>query len=106
MATITTTKIAVTQTDNELYIIASTPAGSSEIGHIKSGYNNPVSYIVVPQSVLSTGAYTLILVGINWGGPSAFQVTLTHSSGPNTVLTAATNLPVGATWTQAVAINV
>lgn len=102
----TTTKIHVTATDNELYILASQPAGSSEIVHIKSGYNNPVEYVVIPQSILPPGAYTLIMVGINWGGPSAFKVTLSHSSGPDTVFTAATTLPVGASWTQAVAMQV
>lgn len=102
-----TTQIEVTACDNELYIIASTPAFSSEICHFKSGYGDPVSYKVRPQAILPAGAYTLIFVGINWGGPSAFKVTLTQSSGAPIVLTAPTNLPVGATWTPpAVATNV
>jgi hypothetical protein len=103
----TTTKIQVTATDNELYILASTPAGSSEICHFKSGFNNPVSYTVIPQSILPAGPYTLIMVGINWGGPAAFHVTLTHSSGPNTVLNfGPTTLPAGVAWTSATAITV
>ncbi|HEY2116813.1 MAG TPA: hypothetical protein VGJ51_17080 [Candidatus Angelobacter sp.] len=72
-----TTHIHVSKTDNELYIIASTGAGSSEIVHIKSGYNNPVLYDVTPQSILPPGDYDLTVVGINWGGPWAFDVTLT-----------------------------
>ena len=101
----TTTKIQVTATDNELYILASTPHGSSEICHIKSGYGNPVNYTVIPQSILPTGAYTLVMVGINWGGPSAFTVILT-TGGVSTPHTAPTNLPVGATWTLAIPITV
>jgi hypothetical protein len=94
-----TTLIEVTACDNELYVIASTAAFSSELLHIKSGYGDPVSYKVKPQSILAAGSYSLIFVGINWGGPSAFKVTLTQSSGAPIVLTAPTNLPVGATWT-------
>lgn len=106
MATITTTNIQVTACDNELYILATTGAGSSEICHIKSGYGNPVNYSVIPQSILPKGAYSLIVVGINWGGPSAFKVTLAQSSGPPIVLTAPTNLPIGAWSPPAVPTNV
>jgi len=101
----TTTKIHVTACDNELYILASTPAGSSEVCHLKSGYNNPVEYVVVPQSILPAGAYTLIMVGINWGGPQAFKVTLT-TGGVDTAHTAPTTGPIGANWTVAVPITV
>ena len=101
----TTTKIHVTATDNELYILAATFSGSSEICHIMSGNNNPVDYTVVPQSVLPAGAYTLILVGINWGGPQAFKVTLT-TGGVDTAFTAPAGTTVGATWTVAQAITV
>jgi hypothetical protein len=104
----TTTKIHVTATDNELYILAATssaPWFSSEICHIKSGYNNPVEYTVVPQSILPNGAYTLIMVGINWGGPQAFKVTLT-TGGVDTAYTAPASTAVGANWTVAVPITV
>ncbi len=100
-----TTKIEVSATDNELYILASTPAGSSEICHIKSGYNDPVSYTVRPQAILAPGAYTLIMVGINWGGPQAFKVTLTTGGVPKTY-TAPASTAVGANWTVAVPITV
>jgi hypothetical protein len=73
--------------------------------HIKSGANNPVEYAVVPQSVLPAGAYTLILVGINWGGPQRFTVILT-TGGVDTVYTAPASTAVGANWTIAVPITV
>ena len=101
----TTTKIHVTATDNELYILASTPAGSSEICHIKSGFNDPVEYTVVPQSILQAGEYTLTMVGINWGGPQAFEVILT-TGGVDTAFTAPPNQAPGANWTVAVPITV
>jgi len=89
----TTTKIHVTATDNELYILASNGAGSSEICHIKSGNNNPVDYAVIPQSILPPGPYTLIMVGINWGSGYAFSVTLTTGSS-NTTYTAPPSPPL------------
>jgi hypothetical protein len=92
-----TTLIHVTQTDNELYIIAIPSDGraGSVIGHITSGFNNPVNYKVIPQSVLTPGDYTLILIGINWGGPQGFSVTLTGNASPNQNFGAGT--AVGAT---------
>jgi hypothetical protein len=101
----TTTKIAVTACDNELHIIASTGAGSSEICHISSGYNNPVSYTVVPQSILAPGSYSLTMVGINWGGPSAFKVALT-TGGVVTNLTSPANSAVGVVWSVTVPMQV
>jgi len=99
-------KIQVTATDNELYILASTGNGSSEICHIKSGFNNPVNYLVVPQSILPAGNYTLTIIGINWGGPSGFTVILTPSTGTPITVTGGQNLPTGGTFSQAVAITV
>ena len=86
----TTTAITVTAVDNELYIIAiptsgpSTGYASSELLHYVSGFNDTVSVTIVPQHVLPTGDYTLCFVGINWGGPSAFTISLTTAgtSGP------------------------
>ena len=101
----TTTKIHVTACDNELYILASTPAGSSEICHLKSGYNNPVEYVVVPQSILPNGAYTLTMVGINWGGPQAFKVILT-TGGVDTAHPAPAGTAVGDVWHVSVPITV
>ena len=106
----TTTKIAVTACDNELYLIAlptTTPTnfGGSEIAHITSGFNNPVKYSVIPQSIVSAGSYTLVMVGINWGGPQAFTVVLT-TGGVDTTFTAPAGTSIGANWTQAVQITV
>src|ERR671938_2077882 len=83
-----TTLIHVTAADNELYLIA-TKAGlqSAEIVHLSSGFNNPVEYKVVPQSILEAGNYTLIIVGINWGGPFQSTVALTQG-GPPVVIVA------------------
>jgi hypothetical protein len=101
----TTTRIHVTACDNELYILASTPAGSSEICHLKSGYNNKVEYAVIPQSVLQHGDYTLTMIGINWGGPQAFKVTLT-TGGVDTVHSAPAGTGIGDVWHESVSITV
>ena len=99
-------KIEATQCDNELSVIASTSNGSSELFHIKSGFNDPVNYVVKPQSILPKGNYTLTALGINWGGPSGFKVTLTPSAGAPIILAGGSGLPAGGTWSQAVAITV
>jgi hypothetical protein len=103
----TTTEIQVSATDNEMYILAVADSGllSSEVCHIKSGFNNPVAYTVIPQSIMPPGKYTLVMVGINWGGPQAFEVTLT-TGGVRTTYTALANPAVGANWTVAVPITV
>jgi hypothetical protein len=75
--------IGITGCDNELYILASV-AGSgptSEICHITSGYNQPVSYNFNPGAVLKPGTYDLFIIGINGGSQAQFDVTLT---GPDT----------------------
>jgi hypothetical protein len=99
-------KIQATACDNEMSVIASTPAGSSELFHLKSGFNNKVNYEVIPQSILPAGNYTLTILGINWGGPSAFTVILTPSTGTPITVSGGTGLPTGGTWSQAVAITV
>lgn len=103
----TTTKIHVTGSDNELYLIASTPNSSSEICHLKSGNNNPVDYTVIPQSILPKGNYTLIIVGINWGGPTGFKVTLTTGNTDTPYVSPSqVNPPAGVTWTQSIQMTV
>ena len=52
------------------------------------------------------GAYTLTVIGINWGGPSGFTVILTPSPGAPITITGGTGLPTGGTWSHAVAITV
>jgi hypothetical protein len=102
-----TTLIHVTKTDNELYIVAIPEGGigSFEICHITSGFNNPVEYAVIPQSVLPAGKYTLALIGINWGGPQQFSVTLTTGGIVQQPINFGTGSAVGAVSTQ-VAITV
>ncbi len=90
--------IEVTQCDNELILIASTPAGSSTLCHLKSGYNAPVRYQVDPSHILPAGHYTLEMIGINWGGPGAWEVIVNgesfgHSTG-ETFWTAETTIDV------------
>jgi hypothetical protein len=101
-----TVKIQATACDNELSVVASTPAGSSELFHLKSGFNNPVNDTVIPQSILPTGPYTLTAIGLNWGGPSDFKVILTDANGTSNTLSGGTGLPTGGVWSQAVAIHV
>lgn len=96
------TSINVSACDNELYIVASTAAGTSEILHISSGNNNPVSYAVNLGSILPPGKYDLTMVGINWGGPAKFTVTV--GSTPYTYTNA--SAPVGAVWNQTVSVTV
>lgn len=71
-------EINVTATDNELYIIASTNNGSSEICHIKSGYDKEVNYTLYPRAILSPGKYDLTIIGINWGAEFKFKLTITY----------------------------
>jgi hypothetical protein len=72
-----TTKIDVQACDNELIILASTGAGSSELCRLKSGYNAPVSYIFNPAHILAPGQYDLTFIGVNWGGPGNFKIVVT-----------------------------
>ena len=100
-----TTSIQVTALDNEIYLIAipSSPTFSSELCHLKG--NTPPNLTIVPQAVLPGGSYTLVIIGINWGGPQAFQVVVT-TDGVSTPFTAPAGTGVGVTWTQNVAITV
>jgi len=98
-------KIQATACDNELSLVASTPAGSSELFHLKSGYNNPVNDTVIPQSILAAVAYTLTAIGLNWGGPAAFKVILTDATGQTSTLSGG-NPATGGVWSQSVAMTV
>jgi len=98
------TSINVKACDNELYLVATTPSGTSELLHMTSGFNAPVSYTVNPANVLPEGTYMLSMIGINWGGPAAFTVVLTSSSGTTTF--SGTPGGVGVVWTENVTITV
>ncbi len=103
-----TTAINVTFVDNELYIIAipSTGRASFQIFHYISGYNDQMNVTIVPQHVLPAGKYTLQFVGINWGGPANFKVSLTTGGIVTPVGPAVSSSAVGLVWSPMVAIDV
>jgi hypothetical protein len=103
----TTTLVHVTKCDNELRITAVPTGGlgSLEMLHMTSGFNNPVEYKVIPQSVLPPGSYILVMEGTNWGGPSVFTVSLT-TGGVTTPITFGAGLPAGGVATHEAPITV
>ena len=102
-----TTQIDVSKCDNEIYILACTSAGSFELLHIKSGYNKPVSHTIYPPAILPPGNYTLIIIGINWGGPQEFNVKVSYASGaPQTYAIPLGAGPVGDNWRIAVPMTI
>lgn len=102
-----TTQIQVTACDNELMLIAIPSSGlaSSELLHYTSGFGKPVNVTVLPGAVLPTGNYTLSMVGINWGGPSTYSVTVT-TNGVAKTYTGGGNTVVGPNWVNSVPISV
>jgi len=102
-----TTQIDVKKCDNELYIIASTATSSSELLHIKSSLGKPVTHTIYPPAILPPGQYTLLLIGINWGGPQEFIVVQSFASGPaqNHILPAGVG-PIGDNWHVAVPMTI
>ena len=68
--------IQINYVDNELIVIASQPAFSSTLAHVKSGYNAVTPLTINPNHILPSGTYTLQLIGVNWGGPGRFDVTV------------------------------
>lgn len=100
-------EIVVGNVDNELYIIASNQNESIELCHIKSGYHYGDSCKFSPPAILSTGDYMLIFVGINWGGPSGFQVTIKGDTDLSIGLEESTDSKaVGVYWRDVVNISV
>lgn len=93
--------VKITACDNELLLIASNWNGSLMLATIKSGNERVVDFTIdivegatttplnlnglgkdltAPQSVaLPAGDYRLNIVGINWGGPAAFEVQLNEN---------------------------
>jgi hypothetical protein len=83
--------ILVTECDNELIGLAVPDGGtfSSELFHFKLGGGiqvAPIHYTLPNRDILPRGNYTLLVIGINWGGPANFEVAVNHASGPATVL--------------------
>ena len=96
------TPVHVTACDNELYITASTFSGSAELLHIKSGNNDPVSVEFNLESVLPSGTYDITFIGINWGGPYNFAVSVGGTSyGPPSG-----SGPAAAQWTQTIQVAI
>lgn len=104
----TLTNINITYVDNELYLLAipSNGLASIELFHYKSGYTDKMNVTIIPQHVLPSGSYTLVFVGINWGGPSGFTGTLTHSDNTSTPVNGPNVQTVGAVWNQAYPVTV
>jgi hypothetical protein len=99
--------IQVTQCDNELIGLAVPSGGtfSTELFHFKLGGGTsaaPINYTMPNIAVLPPGNYTLLLIGINWGGPANFEVTVHNTTGPAIVLQyGQANPGVGVVWTPA-----
>jgi len=99
--------IEVTQCDNELIGLAVPSGGSAsvELFRFKLGGGvgaAPITYTVPSDNILPPGNYTLLIIGINWGGPANFLVTVHHDIGPATVLQYSQPNPgVGAVFTPA-----
>ncbi|MES2021464.1 MAG: hypothetical protein V4460_09185 [Pseudomonadota bacterium] len=101
-----TTQIHVTKCDNELILLASQPQGSSELIHVKAGYNAPVDATIVPQYILNGGQYTLTMIGINWGNPAAFEVRVTTDGKETLYPNKPVPSDVGVVWTQSIPMTV
>ena len=95
------TPVDVTACDNELIVIATQWALSSEVFRIKSGNGNAVSYSVDLASILPSGAYDLTMIGVNWGGPFNFALTVDGAGYGNSGSGGA-----GISWTQTISITV
>jgi hypothetical protein len=99
--------IQVTQCDNELIGLAVPSGGtfSVELFHFKLGGGiaaAPINYTVPNYTMLPPGNYTLLLIGINWGGPGNFKVAVNYATGPSTDLTYGQPNPgIGTVWTPA-----
>ncbi|GGA21948.1 hypothetical protein [Okeania sp. KiyG1] len=102
----TITQIKVTKADNELFLIASTARGSSELLHYKSGGNKPVDVTIYPSVILAPGTYSLTMVGVNWGGPSAYEVIVTEDDTDTPYSGGSSSGSVGVDWTQTISINI
>lgn len=94
--------ITVTACDNELIVLAYQWGASFELCRILSGNNQPVNVTLNIQSgvyqgtivlngvnqplnqtisqTLSSGAYSIQLLGVDWGGPSQFTVGVNGTS--------------------------
>ena len=90
--------IVTTACDNELVILAYTPSASYELCQILSGNSQPVNVTlgIVPGQYVNTivlngvnqpltstvnqnlpsGTYSILMLGVNWGGPTQFKLNI------------------------------
>lgn len=102
-------EIRVEYVDNELYILASDGKSSSELCHIKSGYDKDTKFTFYPPAILGPGNYDLTFIGINWGGP--YKFTLQIDDAPPFGLESPENadsaqLRPGVVWQETISIMV
>jgi hypothetical protein len=114
-------QIEITKCDNELILIAYQWGASFELARILSGNSNPidvelniesgpyqggiivngVNHPIIKQShyvYLEPGDFTLVAIGIDWGGPQEFKFTF---NGKTYELPINTNPDSGVVWTPA-----
>lgn len=96
------TSLKVNACDNELFIVATTASGASEICHISPGRDDPANYAVDLNAILPPGDYDLILIGVNWGGPATFAVTV----GTTPYAYSDPKAPIGAVWKQTIPVTI
>jgi hypothetical protein len=93
MANVTLT---VTHADNEVSAFLN---GLQVYDHKTEG--DPVlNDVVALDAYLAKGLNTLVLVGVNWGGPANFQGTLTIGAITQKIAFQAGSTPNGIAWTQ------
>jgi hypothetical protein len=100
-----TTQIQVTAADNEIMLIACSATSSSELLHYKSSCNKPVNVTLYPGAMLSTGSYTLAMIGLNWGGAASFTVVVTTDGRAQTFHGGAASA-AGSVWVQSIPMSV
>jgi hypothetical protein len=109
--------ITTTACDNELVILAYTPSASFELCQILSGNSQPVNVTLAIQpgtyqntivlngvnqplkqsinQTLPSGTYSILMLGVNWGGPTQFTVNV---NGTNFALPFTQDGPLGLTF--------
>lgn len=102
------TAIDISYVDNELYVLAipSSQTASTEVIHYNSGNSASSNISIVPINILSPGDYTLSFVGVNWGGPSYFNIQLSYSDGSNKSLDSENSTTVGVVFTANESVTV
>lgn len=100
------TNIQVNGVDNELYITAYNWNNSVEICHLKGGNANPVTFSGNASGILTPGTYTILMVGINWGGPALYDVVLTIDGQPTSFKFNDNSGKAGLVWSQSVEVTV